>query len=105
MQDAVILANHLYDMKPTSFETIKTALSDYKEERFDAIKEQYPQSYISAKLLYGHVSQPGMNLLYSIKGSCIFGIKLGWWALLLSSSSLLFLQKKKMAIEFFGARS
>ncbi|KAG0052522.1 hypothetical protein BGZ90_006469, partial [Linnemannia elongata] len=22
--------------------------------RFDAIKEQYPQSYISAKLLYGH---------------------------------------------------
>lgn len=62
MQDAVILANHLYDMKPTSFETIKTALSDYKEERFDAIKEQYPQSYISAKLLYGHVSQPGMNL-------------------------------------------
>ncbi|KAF9120293.1 hypothetical protein BGX30_003255, partial [Mortierella sp. GBA39] len=54
MQDAVLLANHLYDIMPTSFENIKTALNDYKEERFDTIKEQYPQSYISAKLLYGH---------------------------------------------------
>ena len=57
MQDAVILANCLYDIKPTSFENIKTALKDYKEERYDAIKEQYPQSHMSAKLLYGHVSQ------------------------------------------------
>ncbi|KAG0203369.1 hypothetical protein BGX33_009154 [Mortierella sp. NVP41] len=54
MQDAVLLANHLYDIKPTSFENIKTALKEYKEERFDAIKDQYPQSYISAKLMYGH---------------------------------------------------
>ncbi|OAQ29398.1 FAD/NAD(P)-binding domain-containing protein [Linnemannia elongata AG-77] len=54
MQDAVLLANHLYDIFPTSFENIKTALAEYKEERFDAIKEQYPQSYISAKLIYGH---------------------------------------------------
>lgn len=56
MQDAVLLANHLYDVFPTSFENIKTALNEYKEERFDAIKDQYPQSYISAKLIYGHVS-------------------------------------------------
>ncbi|KAG0372895.1 hypothetical protein BGX24_012437 [Mortierella sp. AD032] len=54
MQDAVILANHLYDIKPTSFENIKKALSEYKEERFDAVKEQYPQSYVAAKLMYGH---------------------------------------------------
>ncbi|KAF9279309.1 hypothetical protein BGZ88_012815 [Linnemannia elongata] len=54
MQDAVLLANHLYDIFPTSFENIKTALAEYKEERFDAIKEQYPQSYMSAKLIYGH---------------------------------------------------
>ncbi|KAF9119113.1 hypothetical protein BGW39_000560 [Mortierella sp. 14UC] len=54
MQDAVLLANHIYDIKPTSFENIKTALKNYKEERFDAIKDQYPQSYISAKLMYGH---------------------------------------------------
>lgn len=56
MQDAVLLANHIYDITPTSFDNIKTALSNYKEERFDAIKDQYPQSYISAKLMYGHVS-------------------------------------------------
>ncbi|OAQ29370.1 FAD/NAD(P)-binding domain-containing protein [Linnemannia elongata AG-77] len=54
MQDAVLLANHIYDIKPTSFENIKRALCDYKEERFDAIKDQYPQSYVAAKLIYGH---------------------------------------------------
>jgi len=56
MQDAVLLANHLYDIFPTSFENIKTALSEYKEERFDVIKDQYPQSYMGAKLIFGHVS-------------------------------------------------
>ncbi|KAG9061274.1 hypothetical protein KI688_007612 [Linnemannia hyalina] len=54
MQDAVLLANHLYDINPTTFKNIKTALSDYKNERFDAIKDQYPQSHMSAKLTYGH---------------------------------------------------
>ncbi|KAK5827779.1 hypothetical protein F5H01DRAFT_375566 [Linnemannia elongata] len=54
MQDAVLLANHLYDIKPTTFNNITQALSDYKDERYDAIKEQYPQSYIAAKLIYGH---------------------------------------------------
>ncbi|KAG0373250.1 hypothetical protein BGX24_011948 [Mortierella sp. AD032] len=55
MQDAVILANHIYDIFPTSsFNNIKTALDNYKDERFDAIKDQYPQSYMAAKLLYGH---------------------------------------------------
>ncbi|KAG0293463.1 hypothetical protein BGZ96_002805 [Linnemannia gamsii] len=54
MQDAVLLANHLYDIYPTSFENIKRAFSSYKDERFDAIKDQYPQSYMSAKLIYGH---------------------------------------------------
>jgi hypothetical protein len=56
MQDAVLLANHLYDIYPTSFENIKNAFIDYKDERYDAIKDQYPQSYMSAKLIYGHVS-------------------------------------------------
>lgn len=56
MQDAVLLANHIYDIKPTNVKNIKSALSDYKNERFEAIKDQYPQSYMSAKLIYGHVS-------------------------------------------------
>ncbi|KAG0293466.1 hypothetical protein BGZ96_002808 [Linnemannia gamsii] len=54
MQDSVILANHLYDIKPTSFENIKRALSEYNGERFSAVKDQYPQSHISAKILFGH---------------------------------------------------
>ncbi|KAF9900786.1 hypothetical protein EC991_006889 [Linnemannia zychae] len=54
MQDAVLLANHIYDIHPTSYENIKTALKEYKEGRFEAIKEQYPQSYMAAKLRYGH---------------------------------------------------
>ncbi|KAG0288255.1 hypothetical protein BGZ96_007959 [Linnemannia gamsii] len=58
MQDAVILANHIYDIKPTSFVNIQAALDEYKEERFDKIKEQYPQSYMAAKLMYGHISAP-----------------------------------------------
>ncbi|KAK5827745.1 hypothetical protein F5H01DRAFT_362203 [Linnemannia elongata] len=33
-------------IKPTSFENIKTALSDYRNERFDAIKDQYPQYFV-----------------------------------------------------------
>ncbi|KAG0281194.1 hypothetical protein BGZ95_006020 [Linnemannia exigua] len=54
LQDAVLLANHIYDIKPTSFENIKTALGEYKEERFEAVKDQYPQSYIAAKIMFGH---------------------------------------------------
>ncbi|OAQ29402.1 hypothetical protein K457DRAFT_19209, partial [Linnemannia elongata AG-77] len=57
-QDAVLLANHLFDIKPNSFENIKTALSDYRNGRFDAIKDQYPQSYMSTKLIYGHRLAP-----------------------------------------------
>ena len=69
MQDAVLLANHLYDIKPTSIENIKLALNAYKEERFDAIKDQYPQSYISAKLIFGHVSAVG-RLIHCFGEEC-----------------------------------
>ncbi|KAF9103764.1 hypothetical protein BGX29_002951 [Mortierella sp. GBA35] len=53
IHDATILANCLYDIKPTSFENIKAALEDYKDERYDIVREQYAQSHFSAKLLYG----------------------------------------------------
>lgn len=58
MQDAVLLANHLYDIYPTTLETIKAAFNDYKKERFITIKDQYPQSHMAAKLIYGHVRFP-----------------------------------------------
>ncbi|KAG0066530.1 hypothetical protein BGZ90_001361 [Linnemannia elongata] len=48
MQDAVILANRLYDIQPTSFETIKAALSDYRDERFDNVKSQYRTASIQS---------------------------------------------------------
>lgn len=64
MQDAVILANHLYDIQPTSFENIKKALSDYNDERFGAVRDQYPQSHISAKILFGHVSSSRKPVCY-----------------------------------------
>ncbi|KAG0376822.1 hypothetical protein BGX24_007165 [Mortierella sp. AD032] len=54
LQDAVILANHIYDIEHTNLGDIKTALKEYKEGRFDIVKEQYPQSHISAKLIFGH---------------------------------------------------
>lgn len=61
MQDAVILANHLYDIKPTSFENIKNAFKGYKEERYEAVKEQYAQTQLAAKLQFGHVSLLHVN--------------------------------------------
>ncbi|KAG0065381.1 hypothetical protein BGZ89_008366 [Linnemannia elongata] len=54
MQDAVILANHIYDIKPNSFENIKAALHGYKAERFDAVKDQYSQTHMAARLQFGH---------------------------------------------------
>ncbi|KAF9154673.1 hypothetical protein BG015_000275 [Linnemannia schmuckeri] len=53
IHDATILANCLYDIKPTSFDNIKEALMDYKKQRYDLVKDQYAQSHFSAKLLYG----------------------------------------------------
>jgi hypothetical protein len=55
MQDAVILANRLYDILPTSFETIKAALSDYRDERFGNVKSQYSNTHMSARLQFSHV--------------------------------------------------
>ncbi|KAG0281196.1 hypothetical protein BGZ95_006022 [Linnemannia exigua] len=54
MQDAVILANCLYDIKPTSFDNIKEALKEFKDQRFDYITEQYTQSQVLAMMQYGH---------------------------------------------------
>ncbi|KAG9061266.1 hypothetical protein KI688_007604 [Linnemannia hyalina] len=54
MQDAVILANHLYDIKPTNLKNIRVALDEYQKERFDAVKDQYSQTHMAARLQFGH---------------------------------------------------
>ncbi|KAH7038652.1 hypothetical protein BKA57DRAFT_539701 [Linnemannia elongata] len=54
MIDSVVLANCLYDIKPTSYDNIKAALGDYREQRFENVKAQYAHSHRNAKLRYGH---------------------------------------------------
>lgn len=55
MQDAVILANCIYEMKSTSQEDIAEALQDFKDQRFHHVMAQYNASKINAKVLYGQV--------------------------------------------------
>ena len=55
MQDAVVLANCLYDLRSLSPEGIREALQAYRDERFPHVKEQYEASKINAKLIYGQV--------------------------------------------------
>lgn len=54
---AVLLANHFYEIKTSSFENFKLAQNECKEKRFEAIEDQYPPSHISAKLILEHVSK------------------------------------------------
>jgi 2-polyprenyl-6-methoxyphenol hydroxylase-like FAD-dependent oxidoreductase len=55
MQDAVTLANCLYDMKGLSPLEINEAFDIYKEERYPKVKDQFSASKTNAKLIYGHV--------------------------------------------------
>ncbi|KAF9901715.1 hypothetical protein BX616_002173 [Lobosporangium transversale] len=54
MQDAVVLANCLYDLKPLSFGRIQKAFKSYHAQRYHHVKTQYEASQIAAKLQYGH---------------------------------------------------
>ncbi|KAF9183218.1 hypothetical protein BGZ51_004179 [Haplosporangium sp. Z 767] len=54
MQDAVVLANCLYEMKSASYEEIEEALYNFREQRFVHAKTQYEAAQWSAKLMYGH---------------------------------------------------
>ncbi|KAG0054782.1 hypothetical protein BGZ83_010458 [Gryganskiella cystojenkinii] len=53
MQDAVILANCLYDLKSLEYDSIKTALKDYQEQRYPQVKIQFDQSNFNAFLYHG----------------------------------------------------
>ncbi|KAF8981817.1 hypothetical protein BGZ46_002230 [Entomortierella lignicola] len=54
IQDAIILANCIYDIEVTSYDTIVSALKNYYEQRHKIVKSQYESSKLSAKILYGH---------------------------------------------------
>ncbi|KAF9104171.1 hypothetical protein BGX29_002265 [Mortierella sp. GBA35] len=51
MQDAVILANCIYDILPNTFTNVKEALNEFKDQRFDNVKAHYGYSQFSAKLI------------------------------------------------------
>ncbi|KAK3847063.1 MAG: hypothetical protein J3R72DRAFT_432998 [Linnemannia gamsii] len=53
MQDSVALANSLYDMKSQSYEGVKDALQDYRDERYSRVVDQYKASKADAKIIYG----------------------------------------------------
>lgn len=55
MQDAVVLANCLYEMKGLSQDDINDTLIKFKEERYSRVKAQCEASRMNAKLLYGQV--------------------------------------------------
>ncbi len=58
MQDAVILANCLYDLKSVTPEGIAAALQDFKDQRYPHVVAQYEASKKNAKILYGQVKSP-----------------------------------------------
>ncbi|GJJ71374.1 hypothetical protein EMPS_03724 [Entomortierella parvispora] len=51
MQDAVILANCLYDLKDNTQESITTAFQSYYDQRFEKANAQYQNSQVAAKVL------------------------------------------------------
>ncbi|KAG0376747.1 hypothetical protein BGX24_007293 [Mortierella sp. AD032] len=53
MQDAVVLANCLYEMNGLSSDDVDETLSDFQTKRFPIVKAQYEASKTSAKLIYG----------------------------------------------------
>ncbi|KAG0038842.1 hypothetical protein BGZ83_002975 [Gryganskiella cystojenkinii] len=53
LQDAVILANCLYDVESLSRDHIQDALLDFKAQRYEHVKEQFDKSKLNAALLYG----------------------------------------------------
>ncbi|KAF9347901.1 hypothetical protein BGX26_000659 [Mortierella sp. AD094] len=53
MQDSVILANCIYELRSVAENDVAEALRDFKEQRYPHVKDQYKASQMSAKLLYG----------------------------------------------------
>ncbi|KAF9536820.1 hypothetical protein EC957_009602 [Mortierella hygrophila] len=53
MQDAVVLANYLYEMKGLAFSDISATLDQFKDERYSKVKVQYEASKSTARLVYG----------------------------------------------------
>lgn len=55
MQDAIILANCIYDIEEPTAEHIAAALQDYREQRYPHALFQTENSKMMGKLMYGQV--------------------------------------------------
>ncbi|KAF9279827.1 hypothetical protein BGZ68_007665 [Mortierella alpina] len=53
MQDSVVLANCLYELKSLACEDITAALQEFRNQRYPHVKEQYDASKMNAKIVYG----------------------------------------------------
>ncbi|KAG0013016.1 hypothetical protein BGZ81_001275, partial [Podila clonocystis] len=53
MQDAVILANCIYDLTSVDTDSVTAALKDYRDQRYPHVKSQYDASKMNAKILLG----------------------------------------------------
>jgi len=53
MQDAVILANCLYDLKDNTQASVSEAFKSYRAQRWDHAREQYDNSKLLAKVVGG----------------------------------------------------
>ncbi|KAF8953789.1 hypothetical protein BGZ46_003137 [Entomortierella lignicola] len=56
IQDAVVLANCIYEMRMTSYDSVQKALENYRDQRFDGAKTQHESSKFTGRVIYGHVS-------------------------------------------------
>lgn len=71
IQDAVALANSLYDIKCQSYQGVKEALQEFRDERYSKVKDQYEASKLNAKLLYGKVKNITTSQTYSCSAVCL----------------------------------
>ncbi|KAF9314432.1 hypothetical protein BG006_003939, partial [Podila minutissima] len=53
MQDAVVLANCIYEMASANIENVEAALADFRLQRYEHVKIQYEKSKANAKIIYG----------------------------------------------------
>ncbi|KAG0334335.1 hypothetical protein BG000_008405 [Podila horticola] len=53
MQDAVVLANCIYELASADIKDVEAALVDFRQQRYDHVKVQYEKSKTNAKVIYG----------------------------------------------------
>lgn len=58
MQDAVVLANCIYEMASANITNVEAALREFRLQRYEHVKIQYERSKINAKIIYGQVQDP-----------------------------------------------